>query len=100
MWGTLARMAPRRPTNALAFVDEGTLRGFRLVADATVAHTIEEIDGKPDYQPDAEPEPCVAGQTQHQQYGRKCSRRRYKIDSWRLEGPLDVWLRHAQREHA
>src|SRR4029078_8060075 len=76
------------------------LRGFTLVAHTTVAHAVGKIDGKPNYQPDTKPEPCVAGQTQHEQNGGQRSRRRHEIDSWRLEGPLDVWLRHAQREHA
>src|SRR6476469_3961367 len=76
------------------------LRGFRLVAHSAVAHAIEEIDSKPDDQPDTQPEPCVAGQTHHEQNGGQRSRRRHEIDSGRLEGPLDVWLRHAQSEHA
>jgi hypothetical protein len=43
------------------------LRGFRLLAhSATVAHAIGKIDGKPNYQPDTEPEPCVAGQRNSQ----------------------------------
>ena len=72
----------------------------RFVSHPAVAHAVGEIDDEAEQKPCAKPEPRVAWQAEHKQHRRQRSGRRDEIDRRRPEGPLDVWLRDAQRKHA